>query len=295
MENLLTQTVSKAIIPAAGFGTRLYPVTKAIPKEMLPIGRKPVLEYIIEELVIAGLSNILLIISSQKEMIRSYFQNGAAWGARIEYKIQKDMRGSGHAVLLGEDWTNGQPFVVDWGDSIFRTKKTDSSSSNVSPLKRLIGTFVAQHPGAAVLTKRVEKIKPDKYHIVRYFFIPASSISGIKKYQQPFPISTILKNPKAELIIPILFSASSRWLLSSEVFYYLKKLCAESQEEILLTESVYNLFANGGTVWGVPLDKNELIDDIGSWESYLSVITQEAVRDLEYGKTILKNLLGSLG
>src|SRR5579862_3343934 len=113
-------TIDRAIIPAAGFGTRLRPLTTAIPKEMLPLGRKPVLEYVIEELRDAGVSRILMVVSAGKQMVRDYFGDGTAWGVRCDYVLQPEMRGLGDAVLQGEAWSEGEPVVVAFGDCIVR-------------------------------------------------------------------------------------------------------------------------------------------------------------------------------
>src|ERR1051326_3097400 len=104
--------IRKAIVPAAGFGTRLHPLTKAIPKEMLPLGRKPVLQYVLEELKAAAIEEALLVISPGKEIIRNYFGDGAKFGIAIQYAVQNEMRGLGDAVLHGEEWANEEHFVV---------------------------------------------------------------------------------------------------------------------------------------------------------------------------------------
>src|SRR5579872_3838049 len=144
----LHRTPDRALIPAAGFGTRLRPLTSAIPKEMLPLGRKPVLEYVVEEMRGAGLTRLLFVISPGKELIRSYFGDGSRWDVHCEYVLQYEMRGLGDAVLHGESWTEGRPFVVAFGDCIIETElSTLDSSARGSPLVRLIRTHGCQ--GAA--------------------------------------------------------------------------------------------------------------------------------------------------
>src|SRR5437588_8937489 len=89
--------IERAIVPAAGYGTRLRPLTEAIPKEMLPLGRKPVLEYVLEELRGAGITDVLFVVSTGKEMIRKYFGDGERFGVRCTYAIQPEMKGLGDA------------------------------------------------------------------------------------------------------------------------------------------------------------------------------------------------------
>ena len=116
--------IHKAVIPAAGLGTRLRPLTRAIPKEMLPIGRLPVLAHVAAELSGAGITEALFIVSDSKPQIRSYFgelyaaDNGCLDASsdlpplRCSYIVQQQQRGLGDALLYAEDWAAGAPFAV---------------------------------------------------------------------------------------------------------------------------------------------------------------------------------------
>ena len=117
----LPHTMRRAVVPAAGFGTRLRPLTNAIPKEMLPIGRKPVLHHVVDELLTAGLTEVLFVISPRKEMIREYFGDGSEFGINCEYTIQPEMRGLGDAILRSEPWTANEPFMVAFGDCMVKS------------------------------------------------------------------------------------------------------------------------------------------------------------------------------
>src|SRR5512143_4179910 len=110
--------IDRALVPAAGYGTRMRPLTRAIPKEMLPIGRKPVLEHVLDELKGAGIQRILFIISPGKDMVQGYFGDGSAWGVRCDYAVQQQMRGLGDALLHGEEWAEGHPVMVAFGDCL---------------------------------------------------------------------------------------------------------------------------------------------------------------------------------
>ena len=98
----------KAIIPAAGLGTRFLPLTRAVPKEMLPIGSKPALQLIVDEAKSAGADEIVLIISHGKELIREYFKDNPA----IRFVYQEEQRGLGHAVLMAESAVHGSSSPV---------------------------------------------------------------------------------------------------------------------------------------------------------------------------------------
>ncbi len=127
--------LQKAVIPAAGYGTRFLPVTKAVPKEMLAIVDKPALHYIVEEAVESGLTDILIIINEGKDAVNNYFGDNPIYRklqghpnlketeyllqrAHITYVIQKVLNGNGAAVQLAKDFVNNEPFVVLFGDDI---------------------------------------------------------------------------------------------------------------------------------------------------------------------------------
>ncbi len=126
--------VQKAVIAAAGSGLRLAPLTHAIPKEMLPIGKKPVLHHIVDELRGAGIREVLFVVSSNKiGMIERYFGKEYQGGLKLDYLIQHEPLGSGRAVLCAETWVGKEPFVVAWGDTLVY-----AAPQSISPLKRMI-------------------------------------------------------------------------------------------------------------------------------------------------------------
>ncbi len=131
--------IKKAIIPAAGFGTRGLPITKVIPKEMFPVGLKPAIEYVVEEAVLAGIEQILIIVSRSKNLIVDYFDysfelemflqkannlsllsNVQLPNIQIVYTRQPFPRGLGDAIRLGKNFVGNDPFAVLLPDDIFR-------------------------------------------------------------------------------------------------------------------------------------------------------------------------------
>jgi len=129
----------KAVLPAAGWGTRFLPISKAVPKEMLPVGSKPVIQHVVEEAVAAGCTEILIVLSAAKECIRRYFEPDAVFEAMLEragkhaelaefrqpatlakfhFIVQPEMRGLGDAVLLARDFAGDEPFAVLLADTI---------------------------------------------------------------------------------------------------------------------------------------------------------------------------------
>ena len=133
--------ICKAVIPAAGLGTRLLPATKSQPKEMLPVGRKPTIQYVVEELESAGIDQILIITGQKKRAIEDHFDRDTELircleekgnhelidalkheesGVRLFYTRQSEQRGTADAIKLAESFVDGEPFVVCLGDSITR-------------------------------------------------------------------------------------------------------------------------------------------------------------------------------
>lgn len=141
----------KAVLPAAGWGTRFLPISKAVPKEMLPIGAKPVIHYVVEEAAAAGCTDILVIINESKQSIRRYFEPDPLFEgilekagkhaelaecrkpaslARFQFVLQQEMRGLGDAVLLAKEFVGDEPFAVLLADTVI---------AGESPLSRMTG------------------------------------------------------------------------------------------------------------------------------------------------------------
>ena len=129
----------KAVILAAGEGTRLQPLTESRPKPMLPVGNRPLLEHVVEAVIEAGIDDIVLVVGYRRERIQSYFGDGDAWGVDIEYAVQEKQLGTGHAVLQAEGHVHG-PFIALNGDRIVGA---DDIASVVNSLKETGETTLA--------------------------------------------------------------------------------------------------------------------------------------------------------
>ncbi|HXG24963.1 MAG TPA: sugar phosphate nucleotidyltransferase [Chthonomonadales bacterium] len=268
-----TPNIKRAIVPAAGLGTRLRPLTHAIPKEMLPLGRKPVLEYVVEEMRVAGMTRLLFVVSPDKEeMIRRYFGDGAAWGVRCDYVLQPEMKGLGDAILRGETWTEGEPVLVAFGDTVIE-------SSDTLPTARLVETYRAWRADAVVLTERVSREKTSRYGILS----PAVNLPDITT--EPFPLKGVIEKPAPEAA-PSLMAVSARWVLGPPVFCTLRETLPSPNGEVALTDAVQTLLSRGGVGWAVPLLPGEARWDIGGWETYLVAATRAAMHDAEFGPRI---------
>lgn len=264
------------MIPAAGYGTRLRPLTVAIPKEMLPLGRKPVLEHIVEELRDSGLTELLFIVSPGKDMIQSYFGTGERWGVRCEYVIQPEMRGLGEAILRGEDWAGGEPVVVAFGDCVI-------DRAGPPACARLVATVAERRADVAVLTETVPRHLTNRYGVLQ----PAGPLAADGK--APFQIAAIVEKPGPERA-PSTWVVAARYALSPTLFGYLRRTEPGPDGEVGLSDAVALALADGCDGWAVPLVPPEKRRDIGGWDSYLVAAGRAAAEDPEFGRAVLAEL-----
>jgi UTP--glucose-1-phosphate uridylyltransferase len=236
--------IKKAIIPAAGYGTRFLPITKALPKELLPIIDHPTIEYIVNEAIESGITEILLIVSSNKNAIIDYFDYNIeletillaknkvddynmlrriAKGANIHFIRQKEQLGLGHAVLQAEAFVSGEPFAVLLGDDMYVGKDKPA-------IKQLMEVY--EQVGSSVLgTIEVELKDTSKYGIC----IPKPNQSG-----KIIELSGVVEKPKVDEA-PSQSAIGGRYILSPTIFDYLKNQQRGAGNEIQLTDAILRL------------------------------------------------------
>lgn len=234
----------KAIIPAAGHGTRFLPVTRAVPKEMLPIGAKPALELIVEEARSAGADEIVLVISEGKELIRKYFEGQPG----IRFVYQKEQKGLGHAVLQAEV---DDDVLILLGDALVIGCNASKEMAEVS----------RAHGGAAVIgCERVPKEKVSCYGIMK--------LDGDR-------IVDMVEKPSLEEA-PSDIAVAGRYLLPAEIFGYLKTQTPGKGGEIQLTDAIKRMLAEREAYAYVFPGKRQ---DIGNPDGYYAALT--AYRNLK--------------
>lgn len=236
-------TVSKAIIPAAGLGTRLFPATKAQPKEMLIVGRKPIIHYVVEEAIEAGIEDILIITGKHKRAIEDYFDSYHSkdylknknktdrlkaveeiekLNCNIHYKRQMEPKGLGHAVLQGKAFVNDESFAVLLGDSFFYP--------DVDCLGQMIDIH-NENDGANVIAG--EKISEER--------IPHHGILDAEKIDDKiYNVRDAVEKPSPE-DAPSNIGIGPRYILSSKVFEVLSSIDPGKGGEIQLTDAIADL------------------------------------------------------
>jgi UTP--glucose-1-phosphate uridylyltransferase len=234
--------VKKAIIPAAGLGTRFLPATKAQPKEMLPIVDKPTLQYIIEEAIASGIEEILIITGRNKKSIEDHFDKSIELELELEksgktemldmvrhisdminiqYIRQKEPRGLGHAILCAKSFIGDEPFAVILGDDIVDSK--------TPCLKQLIDIYY-EYNTTIIGVQKIDKNDVNKYGIIQGKYID-ENIHLIKDLVEKPDIETAPSN------IAIL----GRYILKPDIFRILENQKPGKNNEIQLTDALKTL------------------------------------------------------
>jgi len=279
--------VRKVVIPAAGRGTRLLPATKSQPKEMLPVARKPVIQYVVEEMVAAGLGQILVVSGRTKRAIDDHFDPDPALQAELSrkndqgllaqfafehldahyfYVRQSEPRGLGHAVLLAEEFVAGEPFAVALGDSIVWNEGDESL------MRQLIETHVETGAAATIAVEEVAPQDVVHYGVVR-------PVDGVA---HAFPISDLVEKPAVEEA-PSRLAIAARYIFGPQIFSALRDTAPGHGGEIQLTDAIRILLSAGCPVWCVRLDGGCRRYDIGNFDSYFKAFVEISLRDPELG------------
>jgi len=282
--------VEIAVVPVAGRGTRLLPLTKSQPKEMLPVGRKPVVQYVVEELARCGISRLLFVTGPGKAAIENHFDIDAELIAQLRetgreellaelaferealdyfYTRQRQQLGLGHAVLCAEPVVGRQPFVVALGDSIIGVQ----AQSQV--VRRMIELF---QDSAADAVVALERVVPEA--VVNYGIARARNGAG-----DVFELDDLVEKPEPSEA-PSNLAVAARYVLSPVLFDYLRRTPPGKADEIQLTDALRLVIQDGRKVLGVCLPPSEPRFDIGDFPSYFQAFLQFALSDPAYGPVL---------
>lgn len=258
--SLPNRHITKAVIPAAGKGTRLLPLTKAVPKELIPLGTKPVLEHIVEEVVQSGITEILFVISEEKTAIRSHFGSGCH-GARFTYAFQVEQKGLADAVYCGKDFVGDSPFAVVLGDSIIDTDQP------VLPFRRVLDTYETTGAAGVIVVQKTPLEEVSRYGIVK----PKDEVGP------SFEIDALVEKPKPE-DAPSEYAIAGRYAFDATIFDCIDRTPRGANGEYQITDSIGILLQDGKEVWCVALGENEIRRDIGTFPSYFEALQIEIGR-----------------
>ena len=262
--NAAAAPVRKAVLPAAGFGTRFLPITKSVPKEMLPVGDKPVIHYVVAEAVAAGCTDILIIVSRDKSSIVDYFDRAPdlerrlraagkdeladeivriATQARFHFVRQPEMKGLGDAVLQARDHVGDEPFALLLADTII------VDSSGVPGQPAALDTLHAAYGETGASAVAIEHVPADR--ISRY-----GVVGGTERAPGRFTLERMVEKPApAEApavrrldgtVDPGGWAFAARYLFTPAVFAHLARTRPGKNNEIQLTDAMAALLAEEG-------------------------------------------------
>ena len=286
------QKIRKAIIPAAGLGTRFLPATKAQPKEMLPIVDKPAIQFIVEEAIASGIEEILIITGRNKRSIEDHFDRSLELEMQIKaqgkYDLlgmieeisniaihfirQKEARGLGHAVLCARQFVGDEPFAVLLGDDLVDAK--------VPCLAQLMDVY-DDFGGSVLGVQSVPTEKVSAYGIVRPQAVKPHIWQALDLVEKP----DIEQAPSQLAVL-------GRYILDAEIFSILEHTQPGRGGEIQLTDAICEL-ASRQAVYAYEFEGRRY--DIGDKEGFLEATVEYALKRPELREGFLRYLLHSLG
>ena len=267
--------IRKAVIPAAGLGTRFLPATKSMPKEMLPIIDKPIIQFVVEEAIASGIDDIIIITGRGKRAIEDYFDTSPELENHliqtekyellrevkdlsslvdIHYIRQKEPRGLGDAVLKAEKHVSGEPFAVLLGDDIIRTP--------VPCIKQLTNLF-EKYNKSIIAVEKVKKEKISDYGIIK----------GREIEKSVYFVEDIIEKPSLEEA-PSNIGTVGRYLLKPDIFDCIKKTKTGKGNEIQLTDAI-KILMEKEEVYGYAFEGNRY--DAGDKTGYVKAIIDFAL------------------
>ena len=276
-------TVSKALILAAGLGTRMLPATKAVPKEMLPIVDRPLIQYAVEEAVAGGIDHIIFVIAEGKEAIRDHFGSETradayvrerddavlrdlverpARLARFDWAMQDEPKGIAHAVACARQYVEGQPFALIFPDDLILAERSCAA--------QLVGAY-DQCGGSVIAVHDVPREDIPQYGIVD----PADT-------GNPARLRGVVEKPRAE-DAPSTLGIVGRYILSPTIFQHIDRIPPGKNGELQITDALESQIAAGEPVCGFQYEGRRY--DTGRPQGYLiaQVAAALARPDIEPG------------
>ena len=285
--------ITIAVVPVAGLGSRLLPATKSQPKEMLPVGRKPVVQYVAEELTRAGMERILFVTGPGKASIENHFDLNPELiqilretgkedllaelyfervDVRYFYTRQRELLGLGHAILCSRPFVGDQPFVVALGDSIIGM----NAASDV--VRRMIDVFAQQRAEAVIAFEEVPRSDVHRY-----------GIADPKSDGDVFELADVIEKPSVKEA-PSSLAIAARYVFAPSIYDAIDRVAPGKDGEIQLTDAVRILLREQARVIGVRLRNDERRYDIGNFDSYFRAFVEFALNDPRSGAALRQAL-----
>ncbi len=273
----MTTRIRKAVIPVAGFGTRFLPVSKSIPKEMLPIVNKPIIEYIVREFTESGIDEIIFISSSNKHALEDYFDynneldnvlraagkdaalkesRDVAEMARYIYVRQREQLGNGHALLMAKHLIGDEPFAFAYGDDVY--------DANPPAISQMMETF-AQHQGTVFGTVEVPESMVNRYGIIETEPLEGASHRVTRVIEKPDPSETTSR-----------LAVAGRYIFTPSIFEALESVGPGKNGEIWVNDGIAKLMEHEPAYARV-IDGT--YHDCGNVTEYLKTVVHYGLKD----------------
>lgn len=286
--------IRSAIVPVAGHGTRLLPATKSQPKEMLPVARKPIVQYVAEELAANGIDQVLFVTGRNKTSIENHFDLDPELQRVLSHTNKKELleeldfqdsdihffytrqrmqRGLGDAILCGENFAGEQPFTVALGDSILGLNATSRA------LSRMVDLFESRSASCVIAVEEVPEEETSHYGIIEPADVNGESMRVVNLVEKPRPADA-----------PSRLAIAGRYVFSPIIFDMIRGVKPDGRGEVQLTDAIQRLCEEGRRVLAVKLPPHEKRYDIGNFPSYFETFVEFALADPTYGPEFRKAL-----
>jgi len=285
--------INIAVVPVAGLGSRLLPATKSQPKEMLPVGRKPVVQYVVEELTQVGVNQILFVTGPGKRSIENHFDLNQELTQILRetgkeellaeldfernptqyfYTRQRQLLGLGHAVLCARHFVGDQPFVVALGDSII------GMNAQSDMVQRMKQCYVEKDAAAVIAFEEVPRSEVYRY-----------GIAAPKSDGEVFELADVVEKPTVDEA-PSHLAIAARYVFNPVIFDALEETGFGAGDEIQLTDAVRRLIREGHRVYGMRLRDDEKRYDIGNFAAYFRAFVEFSLADETLGASLERHL-----
>jgi UTP--glucose-1-phosphate uridylyltransferase len=286
--------IQSAVVPVAGLGTRLLPATKSQPKEMLPVARKPIVQYVVEELVSNGIEQVLFVTGRSKTSIENHFDHDPelfqalnqskktdllkdidfeSLKANFFYTRQRLQRGLGDAIMCAEHFAGEEPFLVALGDSILGLNAVSKACS------RMADVFESKRASCVIAVEEVPPEETSHYGIVQ----PEGAADDV------FRIVNLVEKPSPSEA-PSNLAIAGRYIFSPLIFDMIRRVKPDKRGEIQLTVAIQFMCEEGRRVMAVRLTPAEKRYDIGNFPSYFESFVEFALADPVYGEEFRRTL-----
>jgi len=294
---MFSAELSKAVIPVGGLGTRMLPATKVLPKELLPVGRRPMVQYVVEEIRAAGLENVCFVTGRKKTLIQEHFDHDPELvhhlqdrgrddllaelaylesGLHLQYIRQSGPQGLADALTLVEDFVGQQSFVVALGDSII------CEAEMGAVLRRMMRVHAQNGADATIAVEAMSADKLRSYSTVS----PARSTDT---KAEVFDIDDVIDRPRAPNA-PSQWAIAARYIFTPAIFAAIRHTRPSRSGGVQLQDVVRTLIRSGNRVQVVPLASGQRRHDIGNFGGYFRAFLEFTLMDPTYGDEILDYL-----